>query len=353
MRFFDMGGFYSKWLDDIKYDGPAVPCTTGDIVMLPWRFWELYGDRSQLEKHYGDMKRVTLGFLKKYGGYIVEEGGYGDWCHPNNKKWEDYFCEPRALCSAIIYKLLTTMRDVAALLEKKEDVPMWENHVARSKATYLAKIYNPQTHVFSQGIQANYLFPLAFGLVPEKDRPAVVENLVNRIRQDGMKLSTGGVVSRFLVNVLCDEGQADIAYHLLTQPEYPSPAYMRAQGATTLWEQWYYEKAMNSHSHMMFTGLGSTLLTNFAGIRPKKPGYAELEIRPSCPAKLSFVDAWQETRHGRVGVRWERRDNGIDFTITVPQNVPATLVLPDGAKRPLKAGANLVRLEGSGKDGVR
>lgn len=351
MRFFGMSGFYEKWLDDIKHDGPAVPCTTGDIVILPWRFWELYGDKSQMVRHYGDMKRVALAFLEKYGGYIVEEGGYGDWCHPNDKTWKGYFCEPRALCSALIYKLLTTMRDVATVLGKDEDVRLWTDHAEKAKAEYLAKVYKAQTHVFGAGIQANYLLPLTVGLVPEKDHAAVVENLIGQIRKDGLKLTTGGLTTHLLVDVLCDEGQADLALHLLTQPAYPSPAYMRARGATTLWEQWYYDgNWMNAHSHLMFTGLGSSLLTRFAGIRSKKPGYAELEIRPACPTKLDFVEAWQQTPQGRVEVSWKRTAGGVDFAVTVPSGVPATLVLPDGTRRSLKPGLNKVAWkQGDGK----
>ena len=342
MRFFDMRTFYRKWLEDTRFDRTGIPITTGDLVMLPWRMWMWYGDRVPIEERYDNMKDVVLRhFLKLYPSYIVEKNGYGDWCHPNNKTWADYFCEPRAVESAALLKLLMTMRATAETLGKKEDEAMWAVHVEKAKKAYNAEFYNPATHVYASGIQVNYLLPLAFGIVPESERAAVTAKLLETIRQkDGGKLTTGGTGTRHLVEVLCDAGEADLAFHILTQPEYPSPAYMRSRGATTMWEQWYYERAMNAHAHMMFTGLGSTLFTCFAGIRPVKPGYAEIEIRPSCPAKLDFVDAWMETPRGNVSVAWKREGGKIRFRIVVPADTPATLQLPDGSRRPLTAGTN-------------
>ena len=341
MRFFDMRTFYRKWLEDTRFDRTGIAVTTGDLVILPWRMWMWYGDRVPLEERYDNMVNVLGDFLRRYPGYIVEKNGYGDWCHPNNKTWADYFCEPRAVESAVLAKMLMTMQDAAETLGKTEDVARWAAHVEKAKKAYNAEFYNPATHVYASGIQVNYLLPLAFGIVPEGERAAVTAKLQETIRQkDGGKLTTGGTGTRHLVEVLCDAGEADLAFHILTQPEYPSPAYMRSRGATTMWEQWYYERAMNAHAHMMFTGLGSTLFTCFAGIRPVKPGYAEIEIRPSCPAKLDFVDAWMETPRGNVSVAWKREGGKIRFRIVVPADTPATLRLPDGTRRLLTAGVN-------------
>ena len=345
MRFFDMRTFYRKWLEDTRYDRTFIPITTGDLVMLPWRMWMWYGDRAPLEERYDNMTSVLRHFLRIYPGYIVENNGYGDWCHPNNKTWADYFCEPRAVESAALAKLLMTMRDAAETLGKKDDAAMWSDHVEKAKKAYQAALYDPATHVYGGGLQVNYLLPLAFGIVPEGERDAVRAKLLDTIKRDGLKLTTGGTGTRHLVEVLCDMGEADLAFHLLTQPEYPSPEYMRSRGATTLWEQWYYERAMNSHAHMMFTGLGSTLFSCFAGIRAAKPGYAEIEIRPSFPAKLDFVDAWQETPRGRVRVSWKRKGGAVDLKVDVPQETPAALRLPDGSLRRLASGENNMTME--------
>jgi len=345
MRLFDMRSFYRKWLEDIRHDERPVPIVTGDLVMLPWRMWSWYGDKETLERWYPNMERLADYFLRQFPGYVVEEGGYGDWCHPNNKKWRDYFCEPRAVESAALVKELMTMRDAAEALGRKDAAAKWADHAEKARRAYNAALYDPATHVYGGGLQVNYLLPLAYGIVQEGERDAVKAKLLDTIRKDGMKLTTGGTGTRHLVEVLCALGEADLALHLLTQPEYPSPEYMRSRGATTLWEQWYYEEAMNSHAHMMFTGLGSTLLTCFAGIRAARPAYAEIEIRPSFPSKLDFVNAWQETPRGKVCVSWMRRGKTVVVKASVPSGTPAVLRLPDGSRRSLGPGENIVATE--------
>ena len=353
MRFFDMRSFYRKWLEDIQYDERPVPIVTGDLIMLPWRMWDWYGDRETLKRWYPNMNRLAKYFLRQFPDYVAgKETGYGDWCHPNNKRWDDYFCEVKAVESAALYHELVAMRDAAAALGRKDDVTFWADHVQKAKAAYNAEFYDPKTHVYSNGLQVNYLLPLAYGLVPDGDRAAVVAKLVETIRRkDGGKLTTGGTGTRHLVEVLCEVGEADLAFHLITQPEYPSPAYMRSRGATTLWEQWYYEPAMNAHAHMMFTGLGSTLLTSFAGIRCVRPAYAEVEIRPACPAKLDFVEAWQDTPSGRIGVNWKRSGKAIDYAVDVPEGMKATLRLPDGIVHRLSPGGNAIHFEDAERAG--
>ena len=123
---------------------------------------------------------------------------------------------------------------------------------------------------------------------------------------------------------------------------FPGYLHMIDRGATTLWEQWYYEKAMNSHAHMMFTGPGSTLFTCFAGIHLLKAGYAETEIRPVFPRKLDWVDAVRDTPQGRLSVRWRREAGGIAVRVSVPPTMKSVFVGPTGERRTLESGTENV-----------
>ena len=341
IRYFDLLAFYDgKWLDDIQYDH-AIADTTGDRIMLPYRLWRHYGARDVIERRYGNMVECVEWLLKSFPDYIVT-GGYGDWCHPNDKTWNDYYCEPKAVCSGYLCKYLQVVRDTAAELGREEDRRRFDRILGEAKRAYDAAFYNPETGAYGGDLQVNYLIPLSYDLVPPERRPAVVKKLVETIRRDGNRLTTGGIGTRHLVEVLCREGYGDLAYELLTQPEYPGYGYMKGRGATTLWEQWYYEKAMNSHAHMMFTGPGSTLFTCFAGIRLLKAGYAETEIRPVFPRKLDWVDAVRDTPQGRLSVRWRREAGGIAVRVSVPPTMKSVFVGPTGERRTLESGTENV-----------
>jgi alpha-L-rhamnosidase len=165
--------------------------------------------------------------------------------------------------------------------------------------------------------------------VPSERRAAVFAHLVSAIRgKDKGHLDTGIFGTRYLVDVLSDFGEADLALTLLTQPDYPGFGDQIAQGATTLWEQWSSKGGMNSHNHAMFAGVSSSFFTRLAGITPLKPGYAQIGIRPVMPKRLSFVEASQETIKGRFAVRWQREDKKIVISVTVPVNTTARIALP-------------------------
>ena len=99
---------------------------------------------------------------------------------------------------------------------------------------------------------------------------------------------------------------------------------------------------MDSHNHAMMSGAASCLYTHLAGIRPSRPGYAEIEVRPAFPRRLGSLTATRQTPRGEVRVSWFRRGAKIDLTITVPPFVPARLVLPDGITRPLSGKSHIV-----------
>jgi len=174
--------------------------------------------------------------------------------------------------------------------------------------------------------------PLALGLVPPDRRGVVFSSLVSRIRgKDNGHVDTGIFGTRYLVDVLSDFGETDLALDMLKNPEYPGFGEQIAQGATTLWEQWAFKGSMHSHNHAMFAGVSSSFFTRLAGITPLQPGYAKIGIKPIIPDSLSFVEASQVTIQGRIAVRWQREGENLVIDVFVPVNTDAKLALPTDA----------------------
>jgi len=174
-----------------------------------------------------------------------------------------------------------------------------------------------------------------------------MEGLIKTIREtDKGRINTGIFGTRYVTDVLCDAGEADLAVSLLTQPEYPGFGFQIAQGATTLWEQWTVKGGMNSHNHAMFAGVDASFYTRLAGITALKPGFAEIGIRPVMPKSLTFVEATQETVKGRVAVRWRREGETVTVDVTVPVNATAQVMLPAARREAVKASdAAFLRME--------
>lgn len=334
-QFFDMRTFYAKWLDDSGCPTNGNPDWTGDAITLPHRLWWFYGEKDEFVRRYPVAKAYVDGLMKTHPDYIFKEG-YGDWCAPNKGTWKDYFNDVELVNTALFCKILKETAYLAKLSGAMEDAKRYSDMFSSAKQAFHRYFYHPETCSYGDGSQVTFVLPLAFGLVPNDCRDQVTKAFVRRIREhDGSKLDVGIYGTRYIGEVLCDLGEVDLLLHLYSQLEYPGFGFMRANGATTLWEQWTFKGGMNSHNHAMLSGGTSWFYTHLAGIRPAKPGYAEILLKPLFPKRLDSLSASRITPNGKVSVDWRRVNGMVKLTVSVPPAVPARLVLPDGSDRPV------------------
>ena len=343
LAFFNMTRYYAKWLDDIR-GGRGNPDWTGNSVTLAGRLWRETGDARVYAARYDDMKGQVDAFVKRAPD-LVCRSGFGDWCAPNTGTWESYFNDVAIVNTSIFCEMARIVAEAARVLGKDEDATRYDALHARAKEAFHRQFYDAKAHAYGDGSQTTAVLPLAFGIVPADCRAAVADQLLRTIRaKNGSRIDTGIFGTRYLGDVLCDLGEGDLFVHMLTQPEYPGFGYMLARGATTLWEQWSFKCGMNSHNHAMFAGAASTLMTRLGGIRPKAPGYAEIEIAPTFPKSLGWAEATRETPRGRVAVTWRRAGGNVELEIEVPPFTSAVLRAPGAEPRPLAPGCQRVVL---------
>ena len=72
----------------------------------------------------------------------------------------------------------------------------------------------------------------------EEEKKEVLSRLLEDIARNEYHLTTGNQCSKYVVEVLFQNGYIDEAYRLLVQKTYPSWGYMIENDATTLWERW-------------------------------------------------------------------------------------------------------------------
>ena len=324
---FQMNAYYAKWLDDIT-GGRGNPDWNGDAIFLPWRLYRHYGDLRILERHYANMRDYVDTLHAKNPGHIHTEG-FGDWCPPNDGTWQSYHGDVTDVNTSLYAALTRIVSQTADRLGHTEDAARFARLADDIAAAFHAARYDPARATYGDGSQTTAILPLALGIAPPANRAAIFARLADTIRtKDKGRLDTGIFGTRYLADVLCDFGEADLALDMLTQPEYPGFGFQIANGATTLWEQWTFKGGMNSHNHAMFAGVASSFYTRLAGITPLKPGFAEIGIRPVFPKRLTFAEATQETIRGHVAVRWERKNSRIEIDVTVPVNTTARITLP-------------------------
>ena len=158
--------------------------------------------------------------------------------------------------TGMTYRLLETMAGLADKLGKTEDAAEYRAAMEKIYTAFNEKFYNREKQIYETTTwdggdkkqyrtkyrQTSQLIPLAFDMVPEEYKQAVLINLVKDIKDKGYHLDTGCVGTKFILPVLADNGYEDVAYRILLQESYPSWGFMlkneQVSSGASLWEMW-------------------------------------------------------------------------------------------------------------------
>ena len=325
---FDMNNYYTKWLQDIEGSG-GDPDWSGNQVLLPMLLYQHYGNRRILEMSYKNSKRLIDAYAGQANTPNHWSVAFGDWCPPGQSgQYQNCFSEGEIVNTSIYYRATRLVSQMAAILGKAADSSAYAHRADAIRRDFIARHFNETTHSYGSGRQVTSVLPLAFDMAPSDQKPAVANALLERLMgRDHEHLDTGIFGTRYLFDVLIDNGFVEAAYKALTQTTYPSYGHQIGLGATTTWEQWHFTGGMETHDHGMFAGPDSTFYSRLAGIRPAQPGYKEILIRPAFPKGLTSVSCSLRTVMGEVVSNWKVQ-NGFVQEITIPPNATAIVYVP-------------------------
>lgn len=375
---FEMAGFYTKWLQDIrdaqKADGsvpdvvpmywpvsPADPAWGTACIVIPWTVYNYYGDRRMLETNYPLMQNYVAFLDSIAPDDVLSFGKYGDWCPPWHVNSVD---TPQDLVSQWCYYHDTaTLGKIAAILGNTADAQTYAAKAERIKTAFNQKFLQGDRYAgesdpwyrrlvppnvtaaqrqeieqrlaksFEVRSQTGHVLALGLDLVPADRKEAVLKILLEDIVViHGNHVNTGIVGARYILDVLADNGYAELAFKLVTQTTYPSWGYMLKEGATTLWERWEYltEVGMNSQNHIMLGSVDAWFYRYLAGIRidPAVAGWQRLRIKPYVLGNLEFASASVQTVRGLVAANWTKGHDALALQVTVPVNSQAHISVP-------------------------
>jgi alpha-L-rhamnosidase len=362
---FDLRSFYDKFLTDIrdaqgeatgaitdtvpytKYGGQPADGVCSSYLVLAWLLYMHYGDEGVLARYYDGLKAWTDYMARQREKGIVAYSYYGDWASPITESVKGSYgsgavsgtTPGRLMSTGFLLMNARLIKQMAEALGKVEDRARYEALEGETLEALNREYLDRERGQYATGSQAANAFMLYLNVVPDDVRTSVVESLVRDIRARGVHLSTGNLCTRYIFEVLCDNGQEDLAFELATQRTYPSWGYMLSRGATTTWERWEYVDSgellgMASHDHPMYATISAWFYRYLAGIQPLAPGFDRFLVRPFMPRGLDEVSARLCTVKGEIRAGWTRNGSGATVRIDVPFGsvCDAQLPVPQGLK---------------------
>jgi alpha-L-rhamnosidase len=353
---FNMSRFFPKFLNDIgdtqAEDGsitdtapfkwgmrPADP-VSASYLLQAWFLYQHYGDTRALADHFDGFKAWTDFLASKSKDGIVTYGYYGDWAPPSAYTVEGSLGSSavskdtpvQLMSTGYLYYCSRLLSSMAQILGRKDDKTKYDALAQKVGEAFNREYWNDAVGGYGANNQSANSFALFLGLVPQKQVPRVVDNLVKDVKVAGGHLTTGNLCTKYLLEALTTYGRADTAYEIVTQKTYPSWGYMLANGATTLWERWeeLTGGGMNSHNHPMMGSVSSWFYKYLGGINtdPQAPGFKRIVIHPYPVGDLTWVRSEYTSMYGVIRSAWRREGKTFRLNLTVPVNTTATVYVP-------------------------
>ena len=381
---FDYAAFSQKYLRDVydwqKRDGrlpqiapyggvdPYMNTMNGSVgwsdvgILIPYRFWKLYGDKQVLIDYYDRMKRYAQFMMRRCGKtgllapslklsgdakkYAVNAGqSYGEWAepadvHPNH--WTDMVAPHPEVSTAYTAYVMGVMAEIAEAVGKAEDVPLYREYEEGCKKAYQALVEKPGFSLDTDR-QARLVRPLSFDLLNEEQTAFAKKRLLQAVENYGWRLGTGFLSTPLILGVLA-EIDIEAAYKLLENEEMPGWLFMPKNGATTIWESWEGTRAQGGIASLNHYSKGAVcewLFKTMCGIR--MDGENHFVIAPQPGGHFSFAKASYNSVYGKVESGWEKKGSKIVYTISIPSNCTADICLPSGETHVVTAGDYVFR----------
>ena len=304
------------------------PSWDGVIAELPYRIWQYTGDKEVLAENadaalrylrYADRKRKENGLV---------EYGLGDWCPAGQREKA-----PREYINSVAaVKLAANAKRIFDLVGREADAAYAERLrselVEAIRAKYVVKGVACEGTLLSQSIGIYY------GIFTDEEYSAAFRRLVEAAHENGDFIDVGILGARVLFRVLSDGGEAELAYKLITRPEYPSYGHMIEAGHTALPENFELRTDGDmggSGCHHMFGDIKGWFIAAVAGLSWQGPadGGFSLKIAPSFIEKLTFAKGIFDSPEGPVTVEWNRQTDGsIRLQVSAPEGVQVRTALP-------------------------
>ncbi|MCL2285489.1 MAG: glycoside hydrolase family 78 protein [Firmicutes bacterium] len=318
------GGWGFEW-----GNGPAWDCV---LTYLPYFTYIYRGGTEILEENGTGIFRYIhyLSRSMRQDGLI--ELGLGDWCPPGKQAHEHQ--------APVLFTDSVISMDICQKAAFIFNVLGWdrERDFAQCLATELRanirkELIDFATMLALGSCQTSQAMALFYNVFDENENPAAAAQLLHLINETNGHIDTGILGARVIFHVLSDMGQSDLAFNMITRPEYPSYGNWVARGATTLWENFHpQEEGIWSRNHHFFGDISSWFIQRVAGIRYNPCGDGQVFITPSFISSLNFAEAFHITPSGKLCVKWERcKTTGtILLKVSVPDKTRGEIRLEKG-----------------------
>lgn len=312
-------------------------------VLLFYNDYLYTGNKSLLSKYYDDLKKRTLVALEREDGLISSKSplmtneflksinskeklkDIVDW--PKSERDNYDMVEINTVVNSFHFMNLKLMAEISGCLGKEDDSIFFYKKSQLVKKSINEKLFDADKGIYVDGENSVHfslhgnMFPLVFGLVPEKN----VVSVVNFIKSKGMSCSVYG--AQYLLEALYQQGEEDYALNLLTSTTDRSWWNMIKSGSTMTLEAWDKKYKPNLDWNHAWGTAPINIITRYMwGITPAAPGFTSVRIEPQL-SHLSYSKIKVPTIKGAIKADYSVKGNHKIYLIELPKDTKGKFIL--------------------------
>lgn len=314
------------WGGDMFRDSPEWGSSS---IIVPWYLYQWYGDQKALKEAYPMMQQYAAYLESQSHDHLLSQG-LGDWYDLGPKPPGVSQLTPMGVtATAVYYGDLTILQKTALLLGRRADAIKYKRQAEQVKLAFNRKFFNLKTKNYATGSQTANAMAVYMKLVADKDKAAVVNHIIEAIRQNKNSLSSGDIGYRYLLRVLEEEGRSDVIYDMNSRNDAPGYGYQLAQGATALTESWQ-ALPTASNNHFMLGHLLEWFYSGLGGIRQGDHAVAfkNIEIHPEMVDEVAHAETSYHSPYGLIATAWKKNGKQLKLDVEIPSNTTAVIYIP-------------------------
>lgn len=315
-------------------------------ILIPFRYYEQYGDKRILENNLDSMSRYIKfmikrigktggpvskhisGFSRKNKKYLVRRGqSYGEWIEPSEistQHWTDCVFPHPEVSTAYTNYTLSTFKNILNILGKDSEAKKLDKYIEGTKLAY-QELVTKKGFELDTKHQARLVRPLYMNLLNEKQEEEAKKILIKDLEEFDWRIGTGFLSTPFILYVLNDINK-EYAFKLLENEKMPGWLYMAKKSTGTIWESWEgvdtnASVAIASLNHYSKGAMVEFLFTKVLGINIK--GENKFEISPIVGGTLNYAKCTYRSLYGKISSEWTRKNGEVTFKFEIPGNTKA------------------------------
>lgn len=317
--------------DTFGYDwgnGPAWDCV---LFVLPYMAYKYRGETDIIKENAGAMLR----YLEYISGRRDDRGmvavGLGDWVPVKRNDGGKDSDAPLEFTDSVM--VLDMCRKSAEMFEAvglnlhKEFAQKLGEEMLTAIRRELVDIDTCAVTARCQTTQAMAIF---YDVFRDDEKSKAFDVLMDIVHEDNDNITSGVLGLRVIYHVLAQFGETELAYNMITKPEYPSYGYWVNKGETTFLEHFieYDNMFIESKNHHFMGDVVQWFMRYPGGLNVESNN--KVLIKPYFIEKLNNCRTTYELSDGAVEISWERNGDGIDLNVKVTGEVEYRVEVENG-----------------------